>query len=317
MSTDYDDFESGPRARGDRPGPAPVNGPAVAALILGILSLGCLFITGLPAIICGFIGISKAGRIGKGKGMAVTGLLLGAFGTVVLTSAAVFVMFYSVGKVRDAAGQAQVKNNLKQINLATQGYDIANRRLPSPYVPDSSDLRAKPIENPSKRIGWRYIILPYIEQGATFHKYQSTSKQDWDSPANRPMASVLIRPYADPQSTDPDTRYRVFVGSGALYQDDMPPNTTVSIDSISEMDGTSNTFFAVEAGDKVPWSQYNELRYAKDAPLPALGRPNTDTFLASMMDGSIRTIRKDADPAVLKKLITPDGDETIDFDELD
>jgi len=74
------------------PGMAPAggsNGFAVAALVLGILSLVMFFTIWLPfllgvlAIVFGALGISRANRIGgKQKGLAIAGLVCGAVGMV-------------------------------------------------------------------------------------------------------------------------------------------------------------------------------------------------------------------------------------------
>jgi hypothetical protein len=68
----------------------PGNGIAVASMILGIVSLVLFFlwflapILALLAIIFGALGIGKAKKIGgKGKGMAIAGLVTGSIGLVV------------------------------------------------------------------------------------------------------------------------------------------------------------------------------------------------------------------------------------------
>jgi hypothetical protein len=56
---------------------------AIASLVLGILSLLCLgILTGLPAIICGHISLSKQKKDAflTGKGMAIAGLVTGYLG---------------------------------------------------------------------------------------------------------------------------------------------------------------------------------------------------------------------------------------------
>ena len=65
------------------------NGFAVAALVLGILSLVMFFTIWLPfllgvlAIVFGALGITRANRIGgKQKGLAIAGLVCGAVGMV-------------------------------------------------------------------------------------------------------------------------------------------------------------------------------------------------------------------------------------------
>lgn len=54
-----------------------LSGAAIASLILGVL--GCIpFITGLGAIVCGIVGIKSTSKPGmRGKGLAITGLILG------------------------------------------------------------------------------------------------------------------------------------------------------------------------------------------------------------------------------------------------
>ncbi|VTS00024.1 DUF1559 family PulG-like putative transporter [Tuwongella immobilis] len=69
----------------------------------------------------------------------------------------------AVQKVREAAARMQSTNNLKQMSLATHGYNDANDFLPPAFVDwDGGD-------NPLwwKRAGSsHYYILPYIEQNA-------------------------------------------------------------------------------------------------------------------------------------------------------
>ncbi|MFO0810922.1 MAG: prolyl oligopeptidase family serine peptidase [Gemmataceae bacterium] len=80
-----DDFEERPRPRRRRRAIGS-NGVATAALILGILSLCLGPLAGLPAIICGVLGIAAAGRERVGRGPAIAGTVLGgvSFGLTLL-----------------------------------------------------------------------------------------------------------------------------------------------------------------------------------------------------------------------------------------
>ena len=66
----------------------PTNGMAVAALVLGILSLVLFFtvvppfILGALAVIFGVLGLSKANQGAPHKGLAIAGLVCGAVGIV-------------------------------------------------------------------------------------------------------------------------------------------------------------------------------------------------------------------------------------------
>lgn len=64
------------------------NGLAIAALVLGIvaLPLSLIFVGGPLAVvglILGIVGVRKAGRVGRGKGMAVAGIVTSAVAIVV------------------------------------------------------------------------------------------------------------------------------------------------------------------------------------------------------------------------------------------
>jgi prepilin-type N-terminal cleavage/methylation domain-containing protein len=63
----------------------------------------------------------------------------------------------AVQKVREAAARTQSINNLKQIVLATHGFNDANKRLP---FPGNSDAQA----NNNNTGTWGFQILPYIDQ---------------------------------------------------------------------------------------------------------------------------------------------------------
>lgn len=81
---------------------SPSNGMAIAALILGIgslvfcwipfLGLACIPFA-LVAIVLGFVGLSAAGRLGTGKGLAVAGI---ATGVVAIAVAILLTVIFAV-----------------------------------------------------------------------------------------------------------------------------------------------------------------------------------------------------------------------------
>jgi hypothetical protein len=92
------------------------NGFAVAALVLGIVSLVLFFTIWLPfllgtlAIVFGALGIGKAGKLGgRQKGLAIAGLVCGAVGIV----AAILFIVLIVNTVNDPSFQ-DVINSLVQ-----------------------------------------------------------------------------------------------------------------------------------------------------------------------------------------------------------
>ncbi|WP_309648745.1 MULTISPECIES: DUF4190 domain-containing protein [Nocardioides] len=84
----------------------PANGHAVAALVLGVVSLtGCSFVTGIPAMILGRMAqreIAESGGRSSGHDLATIGFWLGLVATVIGTLAvlgvlAIFFGFVLVG----------------------------------------------------------------------------------------------------------------------------------------------------------------------------------------------------------------------------
>lgn len=73
------------------PQPRTGNGRATAALVLGILAVVCCWLSIFDivfvvlAIVFGFLGLSDAKRGGGGRGMALTGLILGIVGALAAT----------------------------------------------------------------------------------------------------------------------------------------------------------------------------------------------------------------------------------------
>lgn len=67
-------------------GPPKTSAAALASLVLGISSLLCLCVTALPALICGIVGLSNIGKSNgqlKGRGLAITGIILSLLLTIV------------------------------------------------------------------------------------------------------------------------------------------------------------------------------------------------------------------------------------------
>ncbi|MFI5382439.1 MAG: DUF4190 domain-containing protein [Tepidisphaerales bacterium] len=102
------------------------NTPAQLALVFGLSTLLLSVLASVPAIICGIMGIIKAGnpRVGRGKGMAIAGTVL-----AVVVPAIQFVVFvYPVlVKAQERASLEQSMSNLRQISAAVRIYDAENK----------------------------------------------------------------------------------------------------------------------------------------------------------------------------------------------
>lgn len=89
------DMSMPPIAPGQMGAPqAASNGAATTAMILGIVSFFCGFLTAIPAIIFGFIGRGKAKELGGvGSGQAMAGIILGIASLALSIIAVVFFIF--------------------------------------------------------------------------------------------------------------------------------------------------------------------------------------------------------------------------------
>jgi uncharacterized protein (TIGR03067 family) len=204
-------------------------------------------------------------------------------------------------RAAQGAQQTGSANNLKQIGLAMHNYHDARRSLPAAAI-YSKD--GKPL------LSWRVAILPYLDQRNLYNQFKLD--EPWDSPHNKKLIDKMPRIYA-PIGVDlkpGTTMYRVFVGPGAAFEG------TSGQRFPSFTDGTSNTILVVEAGEAVPWTKPDELRFDPKGKLPKLGGHFKGGFNVLVADGSTRAIRANFDPQLLRAAITRNGGEVIDFDKL-
>jgi hypothetical protein len=233
--------------------------------------------------------------------MSIAGLLLGLFGTV----AGSVGLYYAYTRVESARGRMREQNNLKQIGIAFHNQHDANGTFQGPYAYNN---RGKP----NTGLSWRVGLLPYIEQDSLYRKFDTD--ESWDGPKNKPLSNTPIKTYTSPFDDMPggstQTPYRVFYGGGALFDADGGRVTLISI-----TDGTSNTIFAVQAMEQVPWAAPRDFKYDPNGPLPKLGHPELrGVFHVLMVDGSVRIMRDTASDRTLRAMITRSGGEVADLD---
>jgi len=177
----------------------------------------------------------------------------------------------AVQKVRDAAARMECSNNLKQIGLALHSYHDAYKGFPKGCAPD---VDANGNAQYSWGSSWKVWILPYVEQGNIYNKWQFTANSGYVNSNNLQWVNrITISVYRCPASPLPDfyassynngyiemfTSYvgisgssidptcsnggaGLVSGSGILF-----PNSKVRMTDIS--DGTSNTMLVGEQGD--------------------------------------------------------------------
>jgi hypothetical protein len=208
----------------------------------------------------------------------------------------------AVQKVREAANRTKSANNLRLLALAMHMYHDTYGHFPPAAV---YSKEGKPLYS------WRVLLLPYLEEEQLYKQFKLD--EPWDSEHNRPLLARMPKVYALPagQGKEPHaTFYQGFVGPRAAFEGKEGKRLA------DFTDGTSNTLLIAEAAEAVPWTKPVDLPYDAKKPLPKLGGPGQDYFNAAFADGAVRAIKKNIGKEVLRALITRNGNEAINPDEL-
>ena len=100
-------------------------GLAIAALVMGILSLFCSIFMAIPAIICGIIALVKIGKSNgqlKGNGFAVAGIVVPAVTMFLVLPILLAILMPALSKVKVVAQRTVCATNLKGLSIAMHVY---------------------------------------------------------------------------------------------------------------------------------------------------------------------------------------------------
>jgi len=143
--------------------PPPRSGFALASLLLGIGSFFTWIITGIPAIICGHIAIGKihqsGGQLG-GKGMAITGLVMGYVTIPLIFIIAVLAAMATpvILKQKQKADQVHTNNNAKEIFYHLVEYEGKHNQFPDSLKDlEKSDPSFKVTDFKPAKGSWNYF----------------------------------------------------------------------------------------------------------------------------------------------------------------
>ncbi len=201
------------------------------------------------------------------------------------------------------SNQRQIQNNLKQVGLAMENYREVHGRFPASatHGPDGKPL-----------LSWRVAILPYLSENELYQSFKLD--EPWDSPHNKPLLERMPRLFAPPgpwgQAAGNLTHFRVFVGEGTPFEGGQGARHE------DFSDGRDRTILVAEADEVVPWTKPDELPYAPEKRLPALGGGPRGNFVVLMADGSVRSVSANFDAALLRRAITRNDKQPLDLDRL-
>lgn len=187
-------------------------------------------------------------------------------------------------------------NSLKQIALAMHNYYDTYGSFPPAVV---SDEDGQPLYS------WRVLILPFIEERALYDAFQLD--EPWNSPANLPITHTKVRGFQCPNEEPLPgmTDYVMVVGPNTISDG----ASTTQFEDIT--DGAANTILIAEAaGSGIYWSEPRDL-YVMEMGFRINGPGNQEMQSShpggvnvAMVDGSVRFLSDDTDPALLRNLTT-------------
>ena len=201
----------------------------------------------------------------------------------------------AVGAARAAARRASSMNNMKQLALAVHNYYDVHKALPPAVV---TDANGQPLYS------GRVLLLPYLEQANIYDQWDKT--QAWNSPANKPLAEMMIPTFRDPTETGPpnQTSYLFVTGAGTMFEQ----GQNVTFNNVS--DGLSNTMMMVERkGSGVGWAEPKDLDASNPISLPTSNHAAGNGV--AFGDGSVRSIAPTTPPATIRAAATRAGGENV------
>ncbi len=195
---------------------------------------------------------------------------------------------------------------LAKIGSAINGFHKATGFLPPAAIREPKT--GKPL------LSWRVAILPWMGSRDLYKQFHLD--EAWDSPHNKALLAKMPYEYA-PLGHKPKepftTFYQAFVGPGTAFEP-LPNKGKLRLSNIH--DGAAITLAVVDAGSAVPWTKPEDLPFQLDQPLPPVGGSFKDGFNLVCLDGSVFSVARSFDERLLKALITRDGGEPIDIDQL-
>jgi prepilin-type N-terminal cleavage/methylation domain-containing protein len=191
---------------------------------------------------------------GKPRGFTLIELLV----VIAIIAVLIALLLPAVQQAREAARRTQCKNNLMQIGLAIQNYEMAYEILPAGVYNQTGPIKNEPV---GYHMGWLAGLMPFLDQGPLYRTIDfkqsvyATVNQD----VRRAQISVLRCP-SDPKESrtrsEAENNIELYqTNYAACYNSDDAPinvdntgvmflNSSTGYDQI--MDGSSNTIFIGE-----------------------------------------------------------------------
>jgi hypothetical protein len=188
------------------------------------------------------------------------------------------------------------------IKLTTIGLGVTN------YFHAEQRESLNPISAQSQRFhSWQTLILGYLPVRSDNIDFD----RPWDDPHNAPSFRAFVPAYLNPEIPILRTRNGYAVSHYAGNNRAFDPSRAGYL--VAAPDGMANTILAGEAAtDLRAWGDPSNLRdpaLGVNSVSQGFGNPVHDGVQFLMMDGSVRFVRAEVDPKILRALATPTGGE--------
>ncbi len=232
-------------------------------------------------------------------------------------------------RVKGVAERTQCVNNLKNLMLALHSYHGSHKAKPIPS-PGFAEAPTEaffppgcmgPGTNPEQQLSWMVALLPYLDQGPLFTKFDCAKGYVENLQAAQTPLGVFMCPGTG--TMDACTTYVALSGIGpdaALQPQNAKGNGFMGYYRRTSLamikDGTSNTIAVMETRANLgPWARGGPSTLRGFDPAMPLGGADAPFgghdigMLAGMADATVRFIPLSTDPAKLVPAITiADGD---------
>jgi len=233
------------------------------------------------------------------------------------TSAIVDSLKILASPARRRAQRMTTMNSLKQIGLAMHNFYDTYGTFPPQALANKDGKRL---------LSWRVLILPYLDEYPLYKEFRLD--EPWDSPHNIKLAKRMPFTYRGSQTNQADIeagktrmvapliKVELPGGKKASYSVFARPEGGTRFQDIN--DGTSNTLLVVEAGDDqtVLWTKPEDVELVENDPVSPLLDKAAKGFHACMCDGAARFFSATTAAKTVRALLTIDGGEIIEQDEL-
>ncbi len=229
----------------------------------------------------------------------------------------------AVQRVRENARTNSKLNGMKQLGLAMQNFHGVRGQFPASAA--IVDQAGEPL------LSWRVAILPFVEEGELYRQFRFD--EPWDSQHNLRVAKALPAAFANPSHPDLNekglTTYQmpIFPGSNlALLREDAEPYETRKDDRPIRLapgdqfrqltDGTSMTIQLVEVAPEhaVFWTKPDDWRVDLEDPMAKLRTDKRDGFVTAWHDGHAKLLKFTMPAEILRKVLTKNGGEVVEYD---